>query len=139
MILAMRLVFLDLYSFANSELCREKMSSLLYGKLSRTFILLLSTLHRRVTNLNRGPVNHATHERQGLTQHILSIPFLLEYSLLKNREQWRYVVHSLKKEKKECKINIPKKIIKKFLQSERSERHCSKSILFDFFYIRDMN
>ena len=33
------------------------------------------------------PVNHATHERVGLTEHILSISFLLEYSFLKNREK----------------------------------------------------
>ena len=32
-------------------------------------------------------VNHATHERLDLTEHILSIPFLLEYSFLKKIDE----------------------------------------------------
>ncbi|WP_419589184.1 hypothetical protein, partial [Thiolapillus sp.] len=62
-------------------------------------------------NLNRSPVNHATHEHLSLTKHILSIPFLLEYSLLKKlTKKWRSVVHSFekkeeKKEEEKRKIN----------------------------------
>ena len=31
-------------------------------------------------------VNHAPHEHLGLTEHILSLPFLLEYSLFKKKK-----------------------------------------------------
>ena len=108
----MCLVFVDFYSFANSEICKEKMSSLLYRILSRTFTLLLSTLHCRVTNLNRGPVSHATYERLGLTEPILSIPssFLLEYSLLKNRE----------------KVEIRDKLIKERMKNKHTEKKICK-------------
>ena len=123
--MAMRLVFLDLYSFANSEICRETMSSLLYGKLSRTFILFVNASLQGDKSHSR-LVNHATHERLDLTELILSLPFLLEYSFLKNREKVEICSTLIKK----SKINIKKKI----LQSERSERHCSKLILFYFFF-----
>ena len=54
---------------------KDLLGAFLYGKLS------LPTLHYMLTNLNRDPVNHATHEHLGLTEHILPMPFLLEYSL----------------------------------------------------------
>ena len=61
---------------------RDLFGALLYGKPSCTFILLLPTLHFLWINLNRGPGNHATHKHLGSTEHVLSIPLLLEYSLL---------------------------------------------------------
>ena len=118
---------------------KDLIDVLLNGKLFCAF-KLLSTLHCMLTKLNRGQVNHATHERQGLTKHILSILLLLEYSLFKKKKKttkkWRSVVHSLKKKtththkkknnRKINRLNTHTKIP----QSEGRGRHCSKSILF---------
>ena len=99
----MSLIFLDLYNVANSEIRKEKMSSLLYGKLSRTFMLLLSTLHCRVTTLNRGPVNHATHELLGRFCRYLLFLNTASYRIEK---KWRSVNTRKKKLRKINKQKI---------------------------------
>ena len=80
---------------------KDLFGALLDGKLSCNVILLLPTLHCTLTNLNRGPVNHATHDHLGLTEHMLSVPFLFRIQTLINlTKKRRAVLHSLKNERK---------------------------------------
>ena len=81
----------------------KRFSALLYGKLSR-ISMLLSTLNCRLTNLNLGSAaNNAAHVRLSLTQHILSIPFALEYIPLKNNKKVEICVQLFKRRRKNVK------------------------------------
>ena len=71
------------------------------------FVIIWETvphLHTIIVKASlRVQVNHATHERLGLTEHILSVPFLLEYSLFRKN------IYTKKREKFEICGTLIKK------------------------------